>query len=249
MEPEPGRCRRTDGKKWRCRKNVVPNQKYCERHMHRGRQRSRKPVEASQNSSLSSKTTTATESSKTISSLKSTELIPSGDSKNSEVASTIFQFMSPSSYTTTSSDRSTTITTTSSIIKNNIKTEVGVLGLSNGNHVDRGVTVVADANIASPVLSLSATTSIISTVTVASHAIATAKPIPHSIHSTGPKITTMLTSSTPAAVAAITSSFNARHYGTKCATTKSFINIGKDGTSNQPAGMRFSPKSVLQGNA
>lgn len=46
MDPEPGRCRRTDGKKWRCSKDVVPDQKYCERHMHRGRQRSRKPVEA-----------------------------------------------------------------------------------------------------------------------------------------------------------------------------------------------------------
>ncbi|KAG2723336.1 hypothetical protein I3760_02G165800 [Carya illinoinensis] len=46
MDPEPGRCRRTDGKKWRCGKDVVPDQKYCERHMHRGRQRSRKPVEA-----------------------------------------------------------------------------------------------------------------------------------------------------------------------------------------------------------
>ena len=44
-DPEPGRCRRTDGKKWRCAKDVAPNQKYCERHMHRGRPRSRKPVE------------------------------------------------------------------------------------------------------------------------------------------------------------------------------------------------------------
>lgn len=42
------RCRRTDGKKWRCSKNVVPNQKYCEQHMHRGCRRSRKPVERSQ---------------------------------------------------------------------------------------------------------------------------------------------------------------------------------------------------------
>ncbi|XP_010276023.1 PREDICTED: growth-regulating factor 10 [Nelumbo nucifera] len=48
MEPEPGRCRRTDGKKWRCTKDVVPDQKYCERHMHRGRKCSRKHVEASQ---------------------------------------------------------------------------------------------------------------------------------------------------------------------------------------------------------
>ncbi|KAK4728615.1 hypothetical protein R3W88_021603 [Solanum pinnatisectum] len=45
MEPEPRRCRRTDGKKWRCNKGVVQNQKYCEKHMHRGRQRSRKCVE------------------------------------------------------------------------------------------------------------------------------------------------------------------------------------------------------------
>lgn len=45
MDPEPGRCRRTDGKKWRCSRDIVAGQKYCERHMHRGRNRSRKPVE------------------------------------------------------------------------------------------------------------------------------------------------------------------------------------------------------------
>ncbi|CAI8598585.1 unnamed protein product [Vicia faba] len=44
-EAEAGRCRRTDGKKWRCSRYVAPNNKYCERHMHRGSQRSRKPVE------------------------------------------------------------------------------------------------------------------------------------------------------------------------------------------------------------
>ncbi|OVA04724.1 WRC [Macleaya cordata] len=44
-DPEPGRCRRTDGKKWRCSRDVAPDQKYCERHMHRGRPRSRKHVE------------------------------------------------------------------------------------------------------------------------------------------------------------------------------------------------------------
>jgi hypothetical protein len=46
MEPEPDRCRRTDGKKWRCSHGVVPGSKYCERHVHRGRGRSRKLVEA-----------------------------------------------------------------------------------------------------------------------------------------------------------------------------------------------------------
>ncbi|CAI9097799.1 OLC1v1034295C1 [Oldenlandia corymbosa var. corymbosa] len=45
MDPEPRRCRRTDGKKWRCSRDVVAGQKYCERHVHRGRNRSRKPVE------------------------------------------------------------------------------------------------------------------------------------------------------------------------------------------------------------
>lgn len=44
-DPEPGRCKRTDGKKWRCSKDVEPNQKYCDRHINRGRPRSRKPVE------------------------------------------------------------------------------------------------------------------------------------------------------------------------------------------------------------
>ncbi|RLM80237.1 growth-regulating factor 10-like [Panicum miliaceum] len=56
MEPEPGRCRRTDGKKWRCSRDVVPGHKYCERHVHRGRGRSRKPVEAA---SAAAPTTTA----------------------------------------------------------------------------------------------------------------------------------------------------------------------------------------------
>ncbi|VAI48375.1 unnamed protein product [Triticum turgidum subsp. durum] len=45
VDPEPGRCRRTDGKKWRCAKEAASDSKYCERHMHRGRNRSRKPVE------------------------------------------------------------------------------------------------------------------------------------------------------------------------------------------------------------
>lgn len=44
-DPEPWRCRRTDGKKWRCSRDVAPDQKYCERHTHKGRPRSRKPVE------------------------------------------------------------------------------------------------------------------------------------------------------------------------------------------------------------
>uniref|UniRef100_A0A2C9UXK6 Growth-regulating factor n=1 Tax=Manihot esculenta TaxID=3983 RepID=A0A2C9UXK6_MANES len=57
-DPEPGRCRRTDGKKWRCSKEAFPDSKYCERHMHRGRNRSRKPVELA--STATSTTATAT---------------------------------------------------------------------------------------------------------------------------------------------------------------------------------------------
>ncbi|KAK9198529.1 hypothetical protein WN944_013714 [Citrus x changshan-huyou] len=50
LDAEPGRCRRTDGKKWRCSKEAIPDHKYCERHVHRGRLRSRKLVEASRRS-------------------------------------------------------------------------------------------------------------------------------------------------------------------------------------------------------
>ncbi|XP_065868090.1 growth-regulating factor 5 [Euphorbia lathyris] len=56
-DPEPGRCRRTDGKKWRCSKEAYPDSKYCERHMHRGRNRSRKPVEQLNNNTSSSTAT------------------------------------------------------------------------------------------------------------------------------------------------------------------------------------------------
>ncbi|KAK4490520.1 hypothetical protein RD792_001200 [Penstemon davidsonii] len=63
-DPEAGRCRRTDGKKWRCSRDAVqPDQKYCERHINRGRHRSRKPVEG-QNGRVGSTTTTTTTTSK-----------------------------------------------------------------------------------------------------------------------------------------------------------------------------------------
>ncbi|KAH0980421.1 hypothetical protein GBA52_007598 [Prunus armeniaca] len=42
VELEPGRCRRTDGKKWRCRRDVLPHQKYCGQHIHRGAKRQMK---------------------------------------------------------------------------------------------------------------------------------------------------------------------------------------------------------------
>ncbi|XP_062087808.1 growth-regulating factor 5-like [Humulus lupulus] len=71
VDPEPGRCRRTDGKKWRCSKEAYPDSKYCERHMHRGRNRSRKPVEVSSNTTtiLTSSTTAMPTPSPAISSV------------------------------------------------------------------------------------------------------------------------------------------------------------------------------------
>ena len=36
IEAASGRCRRTDGKKWQCKSAVLPGQKYCATHMHRG---------------------------------------------------------------------------------------------------------------------------------------------------------------------------------------------------------------------
>ncbi|XP_047324257.1 growth-regulating factor 2-like [Impatiens glandulifera] len=46
LDPEPGRCRRTDGKKWRCSKEAGSDSKYCDRHKHRSKKRSRKHVES-----------------------------------------------------------------------------------------------------------------------------------------------------------------------------------------------------------
>lgn len=66
-DPEPRRCRRTDGKKWRCSKDAAPDQKYCERHMHRGKPRSRKPVEAPKSKALESTTAAAAPATNTAS--------------------------------------------------------------------------------------------------------------------------------------------------------------------------------------
>ncbi|XP_059432464.1 growth-regulating factor 1 isoform X3 [Corylus avellana] len=63
IDPEPGRCRRTDGKKWRCSKEAFPDSKYCERHMHRGKNRSRKPVEVLKTTSTNTNPSTPTISS------------------------------------------------------------------------------------------------------------------------------------------------------------------------------------------
>ncbi|MCD9645099.1 hypothetical protein HAX54_033775 [Datura stramonium] len=83
-DPEPGRCRRTDGKKWRCSRDAVADQKYCERHMNRGRHRSRKPVEGQTGNSASGNTG-ATTSAKlmNMSSAASAALASGGAASNS----------------------------------------------------------------------------------------------------------------------------------------------------------------------
>ncbi|KAL2963792.1 hypothetical protein AAZX31_17G220200 [Glycine max] len=65
-DPEPGRCRRTDGKKWRCSRDAVVDQKYCERHMNRGRHRSRKPVEGQSGHALTTTNTPNASSNSTV---------------------------------------------------------------------------------------------------------------------------------------------------------------------------------------
>ncbi|XP_015063897.1 growth-regulating factor 1-like isoform X2 [Solanum pennellii] len=86
-DPEPGRCRRTDGKKWRCSREAVPDQKYCERHINRGRHRSRKHVEVQNGHAVSGSTTSkvasvAPSSSATVISSSGT-LLNNGGASNS----------------------------------------------------------------------------------------------------------------------------------------------------------------------
>ncbi|XP_052192783.1 growth-regulating factor 9 [Diospyros lotus] len=109
MDPEPGRCRRTDGKKWRCSRDVVPNQKYCERHMHRGCQRSRKHVAAS---------VIASQPGTSIDACKTTKTSNSGDitstKSNLSISSPVdFEFATPSSNTGTNSSATASPTTNS----------------------------------------------------------------------------------------------------------------------------------------
>ncbi|XP_020591549.1 growth-regulating factor 6-like isoform X2 [Phalaenopsis equestris] len=80
-DPEPGRCRRTDGKKWRCSRDAVVDQKYCERHMNRGRHRSRKRVEGHNGHAAKAAVPAAITSSQSASALSS-----GGSSNNLAVA-------------------------------------------------------------------------------------------------------------------------------------------------------------------
>ncbi|KAL3690372.1 hypothetical protein R1sor_016681 [Riccia sorocarpa] len=85
-DPEPGRCRRTDGKKWRCSRDVVPDQKYCERHMHRGRHRARKPTDGQATSTSPAPTASsaaAAANSSTMTASGGNRALPGGGGSNS----------------------------------------------------------------------------------------------------------------------------------------------------------------------
>lgn len=112
IDPEPGRCRRTDGKKWRCSKEAFPDSKYCERHMHRGKNRSRKPVEVLKtvstitNSSNPSLTPTANSSiTKNLSTFTPTARSSISSSSFSSLSSSDNQHYHPFLYNHTSSSR------------------------------------------------------------------------------------------------------------------------------------------------
>ncbi|KAL6956375.1 hypothetical protein U1Q18_048173, partial [Sarracenia purpurea var. burkii] len=87
-DPEPGRCRRTDGKKWRCSRDAVADQKYCERHINRGRHRSRKPVEGQTGQVVSGSTTKVS----SISCSTSATVVVSGSSASNTLDITQHQF-------------------------------------------------------------------------------------------------------------------------------------------------------------
>lgn len=82
-DPEPGRCRRTDGKKWRCSRDAVADQKYCERHVNRGRHRSRKPVEGQTGNSVSGTTNTTAKFLPMSSSSSAASVVPTSGTSNS----------------------------------------------------------------------------------------------------------------------------------------------------------------------
>ncbi|XP_050376764.1 growth-regulating factor 8 [Argentina anserina] len=83
-DPEPWRCKRTDGKKWRCSRNIAIDQKFCERHCHK--RRSRKHVESIPNF-LNNSNKNASMLSPKLSSIKNNNQIPFSSSMVTPAAS------------------------------------------------------------------------------------------------------------------------------------------------------------------
>lgn len=144
-DPEPGRCRRTDGKKWRCSRDAVPDQKYCERHMNRGRHRSRKPVEGQTPHHHHSATA---QSSST-----------SGAAHNSSSASSLAAAAARSAVTAT-----TTTTATTSVTASSTSSQTNLLRSSINTHQQQQIgtklsvfpaSMSAGGGVASPAASVS----------------------------------------------------------------------------------------------
>ncbi|KAJ0052564.1 hypothetical protein Pint_00277 [Pistacia integerrima] len=271
-DPEPGRCRRTDGKKWRCGKNVIPDQKYCERHIHRGRQRSRKLVEASQVASLSVTTSAKdSENFKTMSihSQSDPHRQSPSDPKISVAVSTVFQLSTPSSSTGN-------IILTSTDSKDDNTNDIKFSGISKGNGMVRGsidsAVTIAIAAKAIPDTTISITSD--SPVTISSPTVmttttndgdndvcgsknsattdvaaaTTSSPAAASNPITGASITTFATATT--FNNEINHSTGWKYDGNNTTSIQRMINrSSKSGychNSNLTAVVGFSPKSVLQ---
>ncbi|KNA18846.1 hypothetical protein SOVF_067210 [Spinacia oleracea] len=111
IDPEPGRCRRTDGKKWRCSKEACSDSKYCEKHMHRGKNKSKKQIQTTLQSSTTTTTNetilsaTTTTSSPTMNLMKtcvpnSSSVISCSDSQSNDASTNNYPYYS-NNYPTT----------------------------------------------------------------------------------------------------------------------------------------------------
>lgn len=152
MDPEPERCRRIDDKKWRCGKNVFPDQNYCERHMHRDRLRSRKLVEADKNISQFNRPTT-TCSNKTKQTIKSHD---PADANTKFPAPGSHQFKMPSFKRSNGFPVTVASTTTSSangksrgnsnVFVNSVTSKPGAIDNSNSNNYSTDITTTTVTN-------------------------------------------------------------------------------------------------------
>ncbi|XP_024986194.1 growth-regulating factor 5-like isoform X2 [Cynara cardunculus var. scolymus] len=115
FDPEPGRCRRTDGKKWRCSKDAYHESKYCERHMHRGRNRSRKPVESQ---STSQSLSTAMSNIGTVNSTGSVKRSFQNVSNASSPSQSLYPITNSESFDFGSNASETQVDTSSYVINN-----------------------------------------------------------------------------------------------------------------------------------
>jgi len=226
MDPEPGRCRRTDGKKWRCSKNVVPDQKYCERHMHRGRQRSRKPVEAVEISITSD----------AMPSDKLNDKLGELNANCGNSAAVGLRLMTPS-YSNNGSNHNTS-TTTISISNTGSKKNACYDAITTRTHIP----AIAATTTALP----AATTMRITTTPTAAPTLpATASMRITTTPATAPTLTANANKKIDQTTERKDMSGNSVSYHTTMKSSNNRVNNISFGIS---PGLGFSPKSVLQGN-